>query len=606
MRRALLILVAFSFGVLGGCQKKPVENKVDALLRAARNNDVNGVREALNRGVDVNVLNSQRESALMLAARNGHLETARFLVSKGADVRLRNESDLDALIYAAVNDFPEVVAFLHQAGVDQSRIDLSYVLMHGSSARAEQLIDLGCDPNYQGILRVPPILLSVNSSNPNLFPKLLESGADLQARSADGSSLLHVAITGKKDNWVELLLNAGSDVNMADRDGVVPLHLAAKARNLPLMQQIIDRGADINAKDKNHATAAFIAALIRDTEMMTLLIKNHADLSIKSIWGTPLEYSEREKDAAMLSIIQNQFQMKPMIAEMEVVPQGDDNFKVAQFRMWVPEGISQLRGTLVVTLGFNHDGRVMVEDTAWRDVAIRQKMALMTSYWVSVLPPGGTKTAPHRHYGHVLGGSGTAFWKALNGLSDQLKHPELKQRPIALWGHSAGGQWSYSMACTYPDRVAGFVSIKGGYYHTKPVAGLIAHVPGLLIAGGKDEVFRLEAIRRVFEDGRTVNAPWMRVVEPDAGHGVEKSNDLAIPYLEGVLALRVDDKGLLKKIRQGDGWVGDLKTHKIFPAQGWKGSKTMSVWCPMREIAQRWQSFWDGSGVGAGMENGKK
>jgi pimeloyl-ACP methyl ester carboxylesterase len=281
---------------------------------------------------------------------------------------------------------------------------------------------------------------------------------------------------------------------------------------------------------------------------------------------------------------------EPM-ADCEIAPGESDNFKTAAFRMRLPQTSAPLRGTLLVVPGFNHDGRDAVDNPFWRGLAARWRLALVSAWWVAVYPPGGTKTQPHRHYANTPGGSGKAFWSALGQMAERLGRPELGRGPVVVWGHSAGGQFAHSLACAWPERVVAFAAIKGGYYFTEPQAGEIAHVPGLLIAGGKDEAFRFEAIRRVFEKGRSLNAPWARAVEPEAGHGVERSNDLAIPHLEAALGLRLGDDGVLKKIDPADGWMGDLETKRVQPSSAPIEPPERFCWFINQDLAEKWRNF---------------
>ena len=62
-------------------------------------------------------------------------------------------------------------------------------------------------------------------------------------------------------------------------------------------------------------------------------------------------------------------------------------------------------------------------------------------------------------------GSGQALIEAINELSETSDHPELSKSPLAFWGISAGGQFSYEFACWKPERIITFVLNKGGIYY---------------------------------------------------------------------------------------------------------------------------------------------
>ena len=56
------------------------------LLDAAKHNDLQSAREAVNRGANVHVRHLDGVSALHLACTQGHMQMAEFLVDLGADV----------------------------------------------------------------------------------------------------------------------------------------------------------------------------------------------------------------------------------------------------------------------------------------------------------------------------------------------------------------------------------------------------------------------------------------------------------------------------------------------------------------------------------------
>jgi hypothetical protein len=48
-----------------------------------------------------------------------------------------------------------------------------------------------------------------------------------------------------------------------------------------------------------------------------------------------------------------------------------NNFEKAAFSLWFKSGIKKIRGLIVLVSGSNIDGRSMVYDTAWQNLAVR-------------------------------------------------------------------------------------------------------------------------------------------------------------------------------------------------------------------------------------------
>src|SRR5262245_57120367 len=81
--------------------------------------------------------------------------------------------------------------------------------------------------------------------------KLIEMGANPDARDQDGRTPLFSAVLGGSIGLAGLLLEAGCEVDAADHEGFTPLHFAAQ-EYLPEMARLLAaKGADVNARDND-------------------------------------------------------------------------------------------------------------------------------------------------------------------------------------------------------------------------------------------------------------------------------------------------------------------------------------------------------------------
>ena len=125
--------------------------------------------------------------------------------------------------------------------------------------------------------------------------RLIDSGADLEARDASGQTELHRAASGENLADVEALIDAGADVNATSLGlRLTPLQLAAARGAGPsILQALLDGGAEVGARDIRGWTALHRAAReSRDPAVFETLVAGGADVNAKDSRGlTPLEHA---------------------------------------------------------------------------------------------------------------------------------------------------------------------------------------------------------------------------------------------------------------------------------------------------------------------------
>lgn len=112
--RSIFPVLAAPLAILAAPAAAVQDTEATAILfhGAIRDGDLAAVRAFLDRGVNVNLLNSGGFSPLMTAANEGRLEIVRLLLQRGADPTIKNSSGWDAAFLADLNRHPDVVALL--------------------------------------------------------------------------------------------------------------------------------------------------------------------------------------------------------------------------------------------------------------------------------------------------------------------------------------------------------------------------------------------------------------------------------------------------------------------------------------------------------------
>ncbi len=123
--------------------------------------------------------------------------------------------------------------------------------------------------------------------------KLVEQGADINAKLNNGKTALYYATERRKWNVVRWLVEHGADVNAKRNDGWTVLHIAAGNGNLAVVQYLVEKGADVNAKRNDGWTVLHSATfqVYKDVDLVRYLVEHGADLNAKNTDGCSVLHS---------------------------------------------------------------------------------------------------------------------------------------------------------------------------------------------------------------------------------------------------------------------------------------------------------------------------
>ncbi|MEM8642539.1 MAG: ankyrin repeat domain-containing protein [Cyanobacteria bacterium P01_G01_bin.54] len=171
--------------------------------QAAEQGKIESVQSLLNKGIDVNIQNTNHETALNLACESGQLEMVKFLQSKSADINLGQP-----LVKAVKNNHLEIVKFL---------------LMNGALLDSQ-------DASGQTALH-QAIRLSTEETVLSYINLLIEHGANINIGDNDQATPLHYAIDQEYLEVMTTLLRNGAEVNARLKDARTPLTMAIAKEN---------------------------------------------------------------------------------------------------------------------------------------------------------------------------------------------------------------------------------------------------------------------------------------------------------------------------------------------------------------------------------------
>lgn len=107
---------------------------------------------------------------------------------------------------------------------------------------------------------------------------LLECGANMNYKDADGRSGLYILALENKADMVQHLLEWGAEVECTDLEGRTCLHVAAWQGHFKVTESLIKHGANVNAVDNDSRTALQSAAWQGHESIVQLLLENGASV----------------------------------------------------------------------------------------------------------------------------------------------------------------------------------------------------------------------------------------------------------------------------------------------------------------------------------------
>jgi ankyrin repeat protein len=252
--RFLVGLAVFGFAPVCG-DARAQDTQIDRLLvEECRRGNAEKVAELLKQGANPKAESRGGITALHQAASRGHVEVMRLLIDRGADVNAKDVHGRTPMGEAVGNHDPAAVKALLSAKAKPDDFALGQAGWLGRIEAVNLLLDATWDPST-GIVR------AAQGGHVKIVQLLLERGASVQAKSADGNTALHTGALQGGLETVQLLLRSKADPNVTNHEGRTPLHMAISGDGeLKTIQLLVASGARLDIPDKELVTPVRLAA----------------------------------------------------------------------------------------------------------------------------------------------------------------------------------------------------------------------------------------------------------------------------------------------------------------------------------------------------------
>lgn len=144
----------------------------------------------------------------------------------------------------------------------------------------------------EGNLLRTPLMLAALEGHMEVVTFLVEEGADVNARDADGETPLCMAAGWGHEEVVAFLLSRGADARTSNRHGSTPLHEASCEGHLRIVRLLLHTlgGRGLDDADEEGRTALWLACHYGRTEVVRALLLAGASHAIPDRSGiTPLQ-----------------------------------------------------------------------------------------------------------------------------------------------------------------------------------------------------------------------------------------------------------------------------------------------------------------------------
>lgn len=191
--------------------------QITDFAKAAKFDDVSVVKSLLTKGVNPNAVDTNGNPMLILAIKDRSNNVIDLLLKDPKiDVDLSNKSGETPLMMASIDGNLPLVKTLvlqNKALIDHiSWTPLHYACAKGHLEVAQFLIANGAIVDSMSLGNTTPLMMAVQSGNEQLVKLLLDKGADMQIRNAQGLTAIDIAdiydkpwiSEGLRSRWLKL------------------------------------------------------------------------------------------------------------------------------------------------------------------------------------------------------------------------------------------------------------------------------------------------------------------------------------------------------------------------------------------------------------------
>ena len=148
-----------------------------------------------------------------------------------------------------------------------------------NATEVTRLIQAGANVNARDSIGYTALMWAANHYSVDAAKVLIEAGADMNAKDNNGYTALMVTVGKGSFDVAKVLIEAGADLNARNNDGETALMLTTYRNNARSAKPFIEEGTDLNARNNDGKTVSMCAAMYNAVDVLALLIEAGADIN---------------------------------------------------------------------------------------------------------------------------------------------------------------------------------------------------------------------------------------------------------------------------------------------------------------------------------------
>lgn len=274
------------------------------IIELAEANNLMGIQQAVQKGIDVNTADDLGFTALHIAAWNGYTDIVRYLLDQGANPNVISKAGNTPLRFAN----PEITRLLKRYGafstpkkaplpqlfyspniyIEKTSPQPAYIrppIYHAVAPPVTKIISNFTTNFISNTIYVSNFITNTIYDYPKKSYERLnkltpQESMALHNWDVDGNNALHrMAKKGSLDDVIELI-NQGINPNSRNINGDTALRFAAENGHIDIVKYLIeDAGVDVNSANNDGTTALMMATINNNPDLISYLARMGANVN---------------------------------------------------------------------------------------------------------------------------------------------------------------------------------------------------------------------------------------------------------------------------------------------------------------------------------------